>query len=138
MPARDVYHDTVINALVKDGWRITDDPLILSFGNKDVYVDLGAEYPIGAEKDSTRIAVEIKSFLGASDVRDLEIALGQYNLYRDVLFEVEPERRLYLAIPVRVYTGIFSDPLGQLVIKRQNLNLFVFDESEESIARWIP
>lgn len=138
MPARDVYHDIVIKALIKDGWEITDDPLVLSFGNKDVYVDLGAEYPIGAEKNNSRIAVEIKSFLGASDVRDLEIALGQYNLYRDVLFEVEPARNLYLAIPVRVFAGIFSDPLGQLVIKRQNLKLFVFDESEGSITKWIP
>jgi hypothetical protein len=138
MPARDLYHDTVVRALLKDGWTITDDPLILTYGNKDVYVDLGAEYPIIAEKNDRKVAVEIKSFLSASDVRDLEMALGQYNLYRDVLFEVEPERVLYLAIPVRVYAGIFSDPLGQLVIRRQKLNLIVFDELEEAIEQWIP
>jgi len=27
MPALDLYHDTVKNALIKDGWTITDDPL---------------------------------------------------------------------------------------------------------------
>jgi hypothetical protein len=27
MPAKDIYHDTVKNALVKDGWTITHDPL---------------------------------------------------------------------------------------------------------------
>lgn len=29
MPRRDLYHDTVRNALIKDGWTITHDPLIL-------------------------------------------------------------------------------------------------------------
>ncbi len=27
MPARDIHHDAVRNALVKDGWAITHDPL---------------------------------------------------------------------------------------------------------------
>ncbi|MFN9868505.1 MAG: element excision factor XisH family protein, partial [Pseudanabaena sp.] len=30
MPAKDIYHDNVCNALIKDGWTITDDPLVLS------------------------------------------------------------------------------------------------------------
>ncbi len=30
MPAKDIYHNQVKNALIKDGWTITDDPLILS------------------------------------------------------------------------------------------------------------
>ncbi len=41
MPARDFYHDHVRNALIKDGWTITDDPYILKWGLKDLYVDLG-------------------------------------------------------------------------------------------------
>jgi hypothetical protein len=31
MPARDIYHDTVKNALLKDSWTITDDPLHLKW-----------------------------------------------------------------------------------------------------------
>lgn len=42
MPARDLYHDAVKRALVKDGWTITDDPLHLKLGRKDMYIDLGA------------------------------------------------------------------------------------------------
>jgi hypothetical protein len=30
MPAKDIYHETVKNALIKDGWTITDDPLKLT------------------------------------------------------------------------------------------------------------
>jgi hypothetical protein len=29
MPAKDIYHNIVCTALIKDGWTITDDPLIL-------------------------------------------------------------------------------------------------------------
>lgn len=47
MPAKDIYHDAVKNALIKEGWIITDDPLHLKWGQKDMYVDLGAKEPIG-------------------------------------------------------------------------------------------
>lgn len=55
MPARDLYHDAVVNALIADGWEITHDPLSLSYGGKDLYVDLGAERAtIAAEKEGQK------------------------------------------------------------------------------------
>jgi hypothetical protein len=72
MPARDRYHDQVKNALIKDGWTITDDPLHVKWGRKDMYVDLGAERLLAAEKGERKIAVEVKSFLGPSEMSDLE------------------------------------------------------------------
>lgn len=53
MPRHDIYHDTVKNALVKDGWTITHDPLVLPFGQRKVYVDIGAEAPFGAECENS-------------------------------------------------------------------------------------
>jgi hypothetical protein len=85
MPARDVYHDQVKSALVKDGWRITHDPLSLKWNEQDLFVDLGAEEVLAAEKSGRRIAVEIKSFIGPSQMHDLEQALGQFILYRIAL-----------------------------------------------------
>jgi hypothetical protein len=79
MPAKDIYHEVVKNALIKDGWTITDDPLKLTIGSRSLYVDLGAEKLIAAQKDSQRIAVEIKSFISPSPINDLENALGQYS-----------------------------------------------------------
>ena len=67
MPAKDFYHNAVKTALQKDGWRITADPLLLRAGLMTLYVDLGAERLFTAEKDGEKIAVEIKSFLQASD-----------------------------------------------------------------------
>ena len=126
-PARDLYHDTVKNALIKDGWRITDDPLILSIGRRDLFVDLGAERLIAAEKSNEKIAVEIKSFIGASRVDDLEKALGQYILYNEVLREKEEKIILYLAIKQSVYEDIFDEKIGRLLLKRSLVNLLVFD-----------
>jgi len=42
MPAHDTYHASVRNALIKDGWTITHDPYTITFGQRDVFVDLGA------------------------------------------------------------------------------------------------
>ena len=36
MPARDLFHDAVRNALIKDGWTITHDPFRLSWGGRDL------------------------------------------------------------------------------------------------------
>ena len=67
MPARNIHHDQVVRALIADGWTITHDPLTLSFGGRDLFVDLGAERTaLAAEKSGRKIAVEIQSFLGAS------------------------------------------------------------------------
>jgi hypothetical protein len=76
MPARDKYHEPCKAALIKDGWIVTDDPLHLEYGTKDMYVDLGAQEVIAAEKSGRKIAVEIKSFLGRSEMADLQLALG--------------------------------------------------------------
>ena len=43
MPAKDLYHDTVVQALITDGWEIADDRFVLSYGGRELYVDLGAE-----------------------------------------------------------------------------------------------
>src|ERR1051326_370290 len=108
MPRRDTFHGVVKEALTRDGWLITHDPYPLWFGEEDLYVDLGAEMPIGAEKDGRKIAVEIKSFLGPSPTTDLERALGQFALYRFLMHRREPDRVLYLAVSDIVYASVFD------------------------------
>lgn len=58
------------NSLVKDGWTITHDPYTVKYGGVRVHADLGAEKLIAAERGPDPIAVEIKSFIGASPVHD--------------------------------------------------------------------
>ena len=137
MPAKDIYHDSLKNALIKDGWTITHDPLRLKWGVKDMYVDLGAERLITAEKTGRKIAVEIKSFVGASELRDLENAMGQYFVYRAVMARTEPDRTLYLAVHKEVFLDIFEEPLGSLLIEDYGVPLVVFDLETQEIIKWI-
>jgi hypothetical protein len=137
MPAKDIYHDTVRTALDKDGWTITHDPLIIRWGKRDLYIDLGAEKIIAAEKDNQKIAIEIKSFVGKSSIDDLEKALGQYILYYDLLTKLKSERTLYLAIHQQAFADIFEDTIGQVLLDNKRLKLLIFDEIEEVILRWI-
>lgn len=138
MPAKDKLHGAVREALIRDGWTITDDPLRLKVQGRQLYVDLGAERLLAAERDSVTIAVEVKSFLGPSDVRDLEEALGQFALYELVLREAEPQRTLFLAVPEKSWRTIFSDALGELVLRARAVRLVVIDPTTEVITRWIP
>ena len=138
MPARDRYHDHVKSALLKEGWTITHDPLRLHWGLKDMYVDLGAEQLLAAEKGTRKIAVEIKSFVGLSEMDDLEKAIGQYVVYHDVLLQVEPERDLYLAINEETFVNLFEEPIGKLLLDNRRVRLLVFDPQTEVIRQWIP
>jgi hypothetical protein len=138
VPAKNIHHASVIRALTADGWTITHDPLTLSFGGKDLFVDLGAErVTIAAEKSEQRIAVEIQSFLNPSPVRDLQETVGQFEVYRAILAETDPCRTLYLAVPRRVHDGLLTEAFGQLIIARLRLQLLVFDERQEKVVKWI-
>jgi hypothetical protein len=137
MPAKDTYHDCVRSALIKDGWTITDDPFRLVWGRRDFYVDLGAERLVAAEKAGKRIAVEVKSFLGPSPMHDLELAVGQFLLYRSILEEQEPERMLFLAIP-NESADVLDEAVGQLLIAKHLIQAVVFDVQREEIFRWMP
>ena len=138
MPARDRCHDQFKNALIKDGWTITHDPLHVKWGTKDMYVELGAEFLIAAERDRCKIAVEVKSFLSDSEMHDLEQAVGQFTVYHEVLSRFEPDRELFVAVNEEVYTNLFEEPIGKLLVETQRIRLIVFDLHSETIRQWIP
>ncbi|MDB9494411.1 element excision factor XisH family protein [Spirulina major CS-329] len=138
MPAKDIYHETVKKALVKDGWTITHDPFTLRLTKKKLYIDLGAERLIAAQRDQTKIAIEVKSFTRASDVKDLEEALGQFILYANFLQRLDPERCLYLAVPEEIGTSVFEEEIGEILLDNQVIRLFTFEPVTEEIVRWMP
>jgi hypothetical protein len=137
MAARDIFHQAVKAALVKDQWQITDDPFVLQVGGVDMYVDLGAERLLAAEKDHRHIAVEVKSFLGPSLVTDFHLALGQFLNYRLALVQQEPQRRLYLAVPLEPYSTFFALPFVRSVVSQHQLALIVYDAATQEVVEWI-
>lgn len=138
MPAKDIIHRAVRTALEKDGWVITDDPLFVSFAQVQMYIDLGAEKLLAAEKNGHKIAVEIKSFLGSSALSEFHLALGQFLSYRLALEAQQPDRALYLAIPSDAYDGFFRLEFGQMMVQRYQIKLIVFDVQNEVISKWQP
>ena len=137
MPERDSVHDSIRQALINDGWNITHDPLVIHIGPKWVFVDLGVSSVISANRDEQKIAVEIKSFVGKSDMHNLEQAVGQFVIYEQILKQKEPERIVYLAVTTEVYTNVFKNELGQLLINNKIVRLLVFKLNDEVITQWI-
>ena len=136
MSRRDFIHEAVKSALIKSGWTITNDPLLLEFGEEDMYIDLGAERLLAAERGTEKIAVEIKSFAGPSPVTDLHNALGQYQVYYAVLEKNEPERKLYVALSKSVFDELSKMDTFQLVVKRFRVALLVVRIEEEEVDLW--
>jgi len=136
MPAKDVFHDTVRNALEKERWTITDDPLFIKSLGIDFYIDLAAERIIGVEKEGQKIAVEIKSFVAASAVSEFHKAIGQYMNYRLALRNQEPDRHLYLAVPKDTYETFFRIQFVQAAVREYRIAIMVFDPEKEAIVIW--
>lgn len=136
MSARDTVHNAARSALEKDGWTITHDPLTIKVDELDFYIDLGAERLLAAQKAGQKIAVEIKSFLGTSEVTEFHLALGQTLNYRSALRKTQPERVLYLAIPFDAYRDFFIIQFIQDVIAEYHVKLLIFDPIKEEIVLW--
>jgi hypothetical protein len=135
--AKDIIHDIVKRALLKEGWTITDDPYIIEYKEITLYADLGAERPLAAERGDQKIVVEVKSFIGRSAMQDLKVAVGQYVVYFSLLEVVEPERQLYLAVSEQIYRELFLLEAVQIIVRRYQLALLVVNIQQEEVSGWI-
>jgi hypothetical protein len=135
--SKDLYHNQVKAALQKDGWQITHDPYEIRVGGVEMYIDLAAEQIIAAQRGTTKIAIEIKSFINPSTISDFHLAHGQFLDYRYALESEEPDRTLYLAVPFKTYQTFFSLQFIQQVRQRSQIKLIVYDSKQEVIVKWI-
>jgi hypothetical protein len=137
MSRKDRFHEAVKHALEKEGWTITHDPLRLNIGNLRLEVDLGAEKLIAAQKDNRKIAVEVKSFLKTSKITDFYHAFGQFFPYKVALQRLEPDRKIYLAVPDSIYEELFGEVLIQDLLAQYPVDLIVYTSDTEEIQLWI-
>ena len=121
---------------MKEQWVITADPLILKIDKVKFEIDLAAEKVFAAEKAGQKIAVEIKSFLNPSAVTDFHSALGQFLNYRLGLQMNEPDRTLYLAIPLDIFESFFQERFTQEAIRQYQVKLIVYEPVQEVIIEW--
>lgn len=136
MPRRDLYHDTVKKALVKEGWTITHDPLVLGDTELRVYPDLGAEKNV-ADRGPRTIAIEIKVFGTIGQLSELQKAIGQYVLYRSILHRGGSNRLPHLAVPSEAYQGLFQKKIIQHLMQDEGIRLMVFNPLTEVMEQWI-
>jgi len=54
-----------------------------------------------------------------------------------VLEQTEPERMLYLAVPLDLYDGFFQSTFARLSIVKYELRLIVYNSIEGGLVRWI-
>jgi hypothetical protein len=137
MPKLDKYHEAVRNALIKDSWTITDDPLKIEFEDTRLWADIGAEKTFAAEKENQRIAVEVKVFGGISTFSELQKAAGQYQMYVVFLAELDPQREVFLAVAKEIYDDFFQRPSVKFFVNKINIKLLVFDNEKEEVVQWI-
>ena len=136
MAAKDLFHYAVIQALLKDDWLITADPLKIKIEGIKFEIDLAAEKIIAAQKQERKIAVEIKSFLNASTITDFHGALGQFLNYRLALQMSESDRTLYLAVPLDTFDSFFQEKFIKEAVKFYQLKLLIYNPAEEVISKW--
>jgi hypothetical protein len=74
MAAKDFYHQQVREILIAEGWLITHDPYFIQLGKLRGFIDLAAEL-LAAEKDTQKVAIEIKYFVGLSNLNESQIQL---------------------------------------------------------------
>ncbi|MEC4990510.1 MAG: XisH family protein [Oscillatoria sp. PMC 1068.18] len=127
MPARDIYHDAVKNALIKDGWTVTDDPYTIEYEDAKLYADLAIEKRTTDEESEQKIIIEIKSFISPSLMSAFEIALGQYILYRNFLRLTNKDYEIYLAVRDTVYNTFFQRKSVNTIVKLNQISLVIFN-----------
>jgi hypothetical protein len=136
--AKDLYHEHVREALMKDGWSITHDHYYLDVSDPaPMEIDLGAEKLISAERGADKILVEVKSFLNRSLTYDFHSAYGQFRIYRRGIAKTDSERVLFMAMPEDVYIEIQSRPFYVELIEEENIKLLIFNPLTKIIVTWI-
>jgi XisH protein len=136
MAAKDIFHAAVRQALLKEQWVITADPLVIKINKVRLEIDLAAEKIFAAQKAGRKIAVEVKSFVSSSVISDFHLALGQFLNYRLALQMKEPDRIIYLAVPFDTFNSFFQEIFVQEAIKIYQLKLIIYEPNKEEIIEW--
>ncbi|MEZ4865751.1 MAG: element excision factor XisH family protein [Caldilineaceae bacterium] len=136
--ANDTIHDAVIQALKNDGWHILREHFTVRYEELEIRIDIVAEHPaVLAEKDGRRILVEIKTFGGRSFMKDLQNAVGQYTIYRNILALSGLEYELFLAIHETVYDVAFQQKAMTQIIQLNQIKLLVVNIDSQEVVRWV-
>jgi XisH protein len=137
--AKDIFHDAVKHALEKDGWTITHEHYPLRDKERDMRydIDLYAEKLIAAQRGPDKIAVEVKSLLQPSLTYEFHGLLGKFLIYLHGINLIEPDRKLYVAIPLFAWNKISQMKGLMEIITIYQVKIIIFKSNSETIVQWI-
>jgi hypothetical protein len=139
MPRKDIFHESVKIGLEKDGWVVTDDPLLVTVDETTIFIDLGLEPVYYAEKGEQHIAVEVKSFRIQSSITAFYEAVGKFCVYKTTLALsrfADLGFTLYLAVPKNIYDTFFKRRIVEETLKRYEVNYLVYNPLNDTIITW--
>ena len=88
------------------------------------------------EKDGWTITHD-PLYIELPDFSEFHMAVGQFMNYRFTLRKVEPDRILYLAVPLETYETFFQKETIRQMCQEYRLKLVVYDTTLEEITQWI-
>jgi hypothetical protein len=137
MCARNIYHDAVKSALIKDNWAIAAAPYLIQCEDIDLSADIADARLIAAEREGQKIVVNIECFVGRSLMTDFHLAVGRYKLYQMLVEKTAREYELYLAIDDITYDNFCQREGIDFLVRSSLIKIFVVNVDEEEIVQWI-
>lgn len=137
MTEKDVFHDVVKKALQKEGWQITQEPLILDIAEPEISIDLAAEKFSDLSQATRKIAVSVKSFVRSTSLLKYQLVLVKFLNDRELLKRIEGDRSLYLAVPIQNYRRFLHEESLRNSLNEAQVKTIVFDPIEGKIDRWV-
>jgi len=136
MPAVDQCQEKIVRALQKEGWQVRAAPYRLLSDYRYGYADVELSRGTNGNRELIML-IEIKCFPGeGSTTSDLYEAIGQYLIYRAMIFDATLPHTLYLAVPEDKYSDIF-DPIVIQVVNESHIKIVIVNLETEMVVRWI-
>jgi hypothetical protein len=131
MPVRDTCEPEVIEAFVKQLWRVTVS-----------YAIRGPQHVVLADlhlskAGQTRI-IEVKCFSKPDkDLDNFYSTLGQYQYYQQALILSGEDAPLYLALPAKAYTRLSQDEAMRNLLQTLAIRCVIIDLNKREVLKWI-
>ena len=118
---------------------MTGDPFSIILQEDETYfeVDLAAERKNGGQHTERIIAIEIKSFTGASIIHAFHEALGQFLNYRAAIEEQRLNRELFIAVSTDGWARLNRLKFVQRRIRQFKLQFLLINVHTKSVVAWI-
>ncbi len=92
---------------------------------------------IAIERNTEKLAVEIKSFLGQNFSHEFYEAMGQYDNYFFALAEIDPNHEVVVAISTTIFESFFQRKYVQRLLELKRIPVVVIDIENQTIEQWI-